>query len=90
MEGTYFTINRPNWFKNKEFLTWLNSSARIFTWHKKDELPSEFSDVILYYEDPEDSFADLPKNISEELYSLCNTYNACLVWITNLEENFNN
>lgn len=88
-EGYSIRVNKPEWYKNSEFLTWLNDpSNRLFTTHIKGQPPSDFSDIILYYEDDTDSFGNLPWVIEQELLNIVQDYNSCLVWISNLKENY--
>lgn len=86
-KGSYIQINKPEWYKNTKFIAWLNNPNKIpiFTWHKLGEIPNEYSDIVFYYEQDCDSFNDLPALIAQELYQICENYDECLVWITNLE-----
>jgi hypothetical protein len=83
--GRYIQINKPQYFKNKEFLKLIEDE---WTWHKAGEPPNEYSDTIFYYEEGTESFEHLPAYIGEELEAICSkeSLKHGLVWITNLEE----
>lgn len=41
-------ISAPEWFKETEFLDWLNSDRPIMSWHPKGQEPTEWSDTIVF------------------------------------------
>lgn len=42
-------INAPEWFKESEFLSWLNDpNMHFMTWHTKGQPVDECSDVIVF------------------------------------------
>jgi hypothetical protein len=47
-ETSALIINAPEWFTKKDFRDWLNEESNtLFTWHKRGEKPTEWSDVIV-------------------------------------------
>lgn len=43
------TINAPDWFRDAEFLRWLNSRKDpLMTWHAPGDTPSEYSDIVVF------------------------------------------
>jgi hypothetical protein len=83
-KGKFIQINKPEWFKNKTFLSCLEDD---WTWYSIQKSP-EFWDTIFYYEKNAGSFNHLPYYIAEELKSICNLENfeEGLIWITNLAD----
>lgn len=72
------TINVPEWFEDKDFQKWLNDPENtVFTWHKKGEAPSDWSDVVVCV-DPslrgEGSEADMPEHIWDQIVELCRAH----------------
>lgn len=70
-----FTINVPEWFKDKGFLAWLNDpSNTLFTWHTRGKEAGDWSDVVVCV-DPglngEGSESDMPEHIWDEIVALC-------------------
>lgn len=85
-------INAPHWYRNPAFVAWLNSPGSA-TWHVKGQLPNEYSDAFLTYDNGEGSDAppggDLYPSIPVELWNELRAELgdvACLVWLTNLQE----
>lgn len=72
-------VNRPEWFRDPDFMAWLNSEERtLFTWHPRGEQPGDWSDVIVLV-DPSCSGAGdesdaMPARYWDELVRLCRTY----------------
>lgn len=69
------TLNVPHFFKNPEFLAWLNSDdIPKFTWHRPGTPPTEMSDVIVLV-DPsltgEGTDDDMPPECWEEILAAC-------------------
>lgn len=58
-------FNVPEWYKDRDFLTFLNSS-RVATWHRQYCKPDEYSDVFLTYCQGEGSDAYYPSDEPEE------------------------
>lgn len=70
-----FSINVPEWFEDKAFISWLNDPGNtIFTWHKRGEEASDWSDVMVCV-DPslsgEGSESDMPGHIWDQIVALC-------------------
>jgi hypothetical protein len=66
-------VNAPHFFKDPQFLEWLNEAAPKFTWHTGGK-PGEYSDTIVLV-DPslngEGSDSDMPEHIWEEILTIC-------------------
>lgn len=82
--GRFIKINKPEWFKDSNFLSCLEGE---WTWWSLQKSP-EYWDTIFYYEKNAGSFDHLPHYITNELESICKSecLKNCLIWITNLEE----
>ena len=75
---TGFTINVPEWFEDKDFQAWLNNPENpVFTWHKKGDAITEWSDVVVCV-DPgltgEGSEADMPEHLWNQIVELCRAH----------------
>lgn len=42
------TINRPSWFQDVRFRSWLNDVDGIMTYHNKGDTPGEYSDIVVW------------------------------------------
>lgn len=60
-------FNVPEWYKDRDFLTFLNSS-RVATWHRQYCKPDAYSDVFLTYCQGERSDAYYPINKATDKY----------------------
>ncbi|MEY8199902.1 MAG: hypothetical protein RPS47_11730 [Colwellia sp.] len=41
-------VNAPEWFKEKEFLAWLNDKSNLLmSWHEKGSEAGEYSDTVV-------------------------------------------
>lgn len=71
--GQSLRMNAPEFFKDPEFIAWLNNGDRKFTWHPGGA-PSDHSDVIVLV-DPslngEGSDSDMPEHIWEQIVEAC-------------------
>lgn len=92
-QGVSLRISAPEFFKDPEFVKWLNNGDRKFTWHDTGE-PDGWSDVVVAV-DPslsgEGSDDDMPAQIWEQIVQACrdNIKNPAitngvhiLVWLT--------
>lgn len=83
--GQFIQINKPEWFKDSNFLSCLEGE---WTWWSIQKSP-EYWDTIFYYDSPGAGSLDhLPHYIATELEDLLKSQqlNNCLIWITNLED----
>ena len=80
-KGNYIKINKPEWFKDINFLNCLKEKE--WTWY--EGIVDEYVDTILYYETLE-NIEHLPKYIAEEIENICKSENlkTCLIWIQNI------
>lgn len=76
MESTVtkgLVINAPEFFKDPEFVAWLNGGTTKFTWHQGGQ-PSEWSDVVVLV-DPslngEGADSDMPEQFWEQIVGEC-------------------
>lgn len=71
--GVSLRIDAPKIFRDPDFVAWLNSSKRKFTWHQGGE-PDEYSDVVVLV-DPsltgEGSDDDMPEHIWLQIVEAC-------------------
>lgn len=90
------TLNVPHWFKQKDFMEWLNSLENEFTYHVKGEPASDWSDTIVQV-DPGLSGEGSHDNVMPDKYwhaivDICRQHfrpsngNHILVKLTNLQE----
>lgn len=90
--GKLLRIAAPQWYTDREFIRWLNSSGTA-TWHEGGE-PSEMSDVFTHYCQGEGSDypstktnPGIPEKIWAEISALATEHFGehaeCLVWISN-------
>ena len=87
--GRVLRLNAPFWYRRKDFLDWLNSGKAIATWHKKGEVPGEFSDVFFTFDHEEGSDRDdLPEDIWQEVCAIAKEqgFTDGVVWVSNLQE----
>lgn len=88
-------LNVPHFFKNPQFVEWLNNDHPKMTWHKKGTMPTEWSDVVVLV-DPslngEGSDSEMPQECWDEIIHACRcefTVRRCpehiMVRLTNLE-----
>lgn len=72
------SINVPEFFRDPEFLAWLNNpDNRVFTWHKKGEEPGDYSDVVVTLEGDlsgEGSDSDMPEYCWDLILEACQKY----------------
>ena len=98
--ASVLAINAPEWFRDPEFVTWLNTRVTpLMTWHTTGEPPNEWSDIIVFV-DPSLSGegsdnGSMPDKYWDEIVRLCqNNYDPygsstgyhIVVRITNLLE----
>lgn len=96
-QGVSLRINAPEFFKDQEFINWLNNDHRKFTWHKGGQA-DDWSDVVVGV-DPslngEGTDSDMPEHIWEQIVKACRgNYKSAvvprgihiLVWISNLDD----
>jgi hypothetical protein len=87
-------LNAPEFFRDAEFIKWLNNTGPKFTWHQGGQ-PTEWSDTIVLV-DPglngEGSDSDMPEHIWDAILNCCrqnfppNTSGShIMVWIKNLQ-----
>lgn len=92
-QGVSLRISAPEFFKDPEFIKWLNNGDRKFTWHDTGE-PDEWSDVVVAV-DPsltgEGSDSDMPEAIWNQIVQACRDHYKdraitngvhILVWLT--------
>ncbi len=86
-------INVPNWFKQLDFVEWLNNGCnsahcnrRLWTWHTGGE-PNEFSDICVTYDEGDGSDSDMPPWAWDEICAECEKRGItfALVWMSNLD-----
>lgn len=74
--GLSLTINAPGFFRDAEFIGWLNNGQPKFTWHQCHS-PNEWSDVVVLV-DPgltgEGSDSDMPEHIWTKIVDACRTH----------------
>ena len=83
-KGKYIQINKPEWFKDDDFLSCLEGE---WSWYNKNT-SSEYSDTVFYCEENNAGSLDhLPDYIANEIEQICKSecLTSCLIWITNLE-----
>lgn len=94
-------INAPEWFKDADFVAWLNAPGTA-TWHTKGEEPSEGSDVFFTWcQGVEGSdwpgtteHPGIPDRIWNELGHLIQdsvfprVFSEALIWVSNLDEGY--
>lgn len=82
-------INKPEWFKNPDFVNWLNRGGTA-TWHPLGERPNEYSDIFLVVDgstrDGEWAGSDDDMPTWDELCEICKeeNFDSGIVWITNI------
>jgi hypothetical protein len=76
MESTVakgLVINVPEFFKDPEFVAWLNGGTTKFTWHQGGE-PGDWSDVVVLV-DPslngEGTDSDMPEQFWDQIVGEC-------------------
>lgn len=72
-QGLSLVINAPRYFRDPEFVAWLNGDAPKFTWHRGG-LPGDFADTVVLV-DPslsgEGCDWDMPEHIWDEIIQIC-------------------
>lgn len=78
-------INAPEWYKNKQWMKWLNS-GECATWHKEGQPPNEYSDVFFMHLTGSGE-ADYPDKIRKQLDKALEDRGImeALIWVSNLE-----
>ncbi len=62
--GNSLRINAPAIFQRADFIDWLNTTDRLFTWHTKGAKPGEYSDVIVLVDsNKEGTDPEMPSDI---------------------------
>ncbi len=92
-QGVSLRISTPEFFKDPEFIKWLNNGDRKFTWHDAGH-PDEWSDVVVGV-DPslngEGTDSDMPEQIWNQIVQACRDHYKnpaitngvhILVWLT--------
>lgn len=95
-QGIMLQMNVPEFFKDLEFIGWLNcktAPATVATWHQGG-VPHEFSDTFVLV-DPslngEGSDSDMPEHIWNQIVEECRRHIIpnrdlhIVVWLTNIE-----
>jgi hypothetical protein len=87
-------INAPQFFRDPEFVEWLNSSVPKFTYHRRATPVDEWSDVVVMV-DPslsgEGADTDMPRGIWDQIVEVCKqrfeptTKHHIMVRLTNLQ-----
>ena len=82
-KGQFIQINKPEWFKDSNFLSCLEGEWTQWSIQENQE----FWDTI-FYEENAGSLDHLPHYIATELEEICKQedFTVGLIWITNLEE----
>jgi len=89
-------INAPAFYKDADFLRWLNSPG-VATWHHAGAVVDEYADVFFTYSDGDGSDAPtgsdqrpaIPAHIWEQVVALVAPQvdgGECLIWLSNLSE----
>lgn len=71
--GVSLHISAPEFFKDPEFVKWLNNGDRKFTWHDTGE-PDDWSDVVVGVDaslNGEGTDSDMPEHIWEQIVKAC-------------------
>jgi len=87
--GRVLRIDASEWYQRKDFMDWLNSGKPIATWHRKGEVPGEYSDVFITFDHEEGSDRDsIPEDVWQEICRIAREqhFEDGLVWIANLED----
>jgi len=67
-------VNATEFFRDQEFVSWLNNDEPKFTWHVKGAQPAEYSDVVVMV-DPslngEGSESNMPAHIWYRIVEMC-------------------
>lgn len=72
---TGLVINAPEFFRDQEFMSWLNAQETIMSWHKKGQSAAdEWSDTVVLV-DPglsgEGAGSDMPERIWDLIVQSC-------------------
>lgn len=72
-KGNGLRLNAPEFFRDQEFVAWLNNGVPKLTWHKGGQ-PDEWSDVVVLV-DPsvtgEGTDSDMPQHIWAAIVGAC-------------------
>jgi hypothetical protein len=67
--GAWISINRPEWFADEAWLTFINGHASL-TWHAKGSTPGEYSDVFVMIGETGEGPDDIPDAQRAELLAV--------------------